>query len=102
MKRRSIPLFALFLAALCGCAGHAPATSWGWSSWHLRNGSGSERWFESQRATCLAQMGVTDPEAVELRSPQDVGYVQCMNAVGWCNQVWGCRAPTVRDSSDAR
>ena len=102
MKRRSIPLLAVVLAALWSCAGHAPATSWGWSSWYMRTGMGSERGFKSQRTTCLSQLGVTDPEAVELRSSQDVGYVQCMNAAGWCNQVWGCSAPTVREASDAR
>ena len=63
---------------------------------------GDQTSFKSQRATCLSQMGVADPERVELRSSDDVGFVQCMNAAGWCNQVWECRAPTVRSrASDA-
>ena len=98
MKQRG--LLALLLVAQCSCAARSPATSWGWSSWYMRSGFGNQRSFESQRATCLSQMGVTDPEQVELRSSEDVGFVQCMNAVGWCNQVWECRAPTVREAGD--
>jgi hypothetical protein len=92
MKRIAL---ALLVLSFSGCA-HTPATSWGWSSWYQRFGTGNKPGFESQRATCLAQMGVNDPDAVELRSSQDVGFVQCMNAAGWCNQVWECRAPTVK------
>jgi hypothetical protein len=97
MKPRApLALLAFWLAAELGCASTSPATSWGWSSWYRRSGTGSASGFRSQRATCLSQMGVTDPERVEPRSSQDVGFVQCMNAAGWCNQVWECRAPTVR------
>ena len=96
--RSALAVLVLALAAQWSCAGRSPATLWGWSSWYLRSGiQGSMRSFESQRATCLSQMGVTDPESVEIRSSKEVGFVQCMNAAGWCNQVWGCRAPTVRE-----
>ena len=101
MKRVPLALLALWLLAECGCAAHAPATSWGWSSWYRSFGFGDQSSFKSQRATCLSRMGVTDPEGVELRSSEDVGFVQCMNAAGWCNQVWECRAPTVRRPGDS-
>jgi hypothetical protein len=99
MKRRTTLVLVLGLSAQLGCS-HEPAASWGWSAWHQRFGTGNQLGFESQRATCLSQMGITDPEQVEIRSSQDVGYVQCMNAAGWCNQVWQCRAPTVKASGD--
>jgi hypothetical protein len=98
MSMKTIPFLFLALAAL-GCS-HRPATSWGWSAWYQRFGTGNKLGFESQRATCLSQMGVEDPEQVEIRSSQDVGFVQCMNAAGWCNQVWQCHAPTVKQSGD--
>ena len=88
---------ALGLVAQWGCAVSSPATSWGWSSWYRRFGTGGMGTFATQRNTCLHQMGITDPERVEVRSSEDVGFVHCMNAAGWCSQVWECDAPSVRE-----
>jgi hypothetical protein len=95
MKRIAVRVAcALALAALCACA-RTSATTWGFSSWY-RQGAGSLGFgqaFENQRNTCLSEMGITDPAQVAVDSPQETGFLQCMNAAGWCTQLWNCNKP---------
>jgi len=84
----------LAIACLCACA-RTSATTWGFSSWYRRFG-GSGGWgeaFEHQRNTCLSEMDITDPAQVAVDSPQETGFIQCMNLAGWCTQLWNCNKP---------
>ena len=85
---------SLALAAVFACA-RTSATTWGWSSWYRQGGGGLGfgQAFENQRNTCLSQMDITDPAQVAVDSPQETGFIQCMNAAGWCTQLWNCNKP---------
>ena len=95
--RRPVALF-LALLALAGASACARtvATTWGYSSWYLRNGFGDLRMFEIQRNTCLSELQVPDPSALAPGSPSETQFIQCMNAAGWCSQMWDCNAPPPR------
>ena len=95
MKRLLRVVIVLALAALFACVTRSPATTWGWSSWYLRGGFGDEDMFKGQRDTCLSQMDVKDPVSITLDSPAENGFVQCMNAAGWCTQLWNCNKPNM-------
>jgi len=95
MKRIAVSIAcALALAALCACA-RTSATTWGWSSWYRQGGGGLGfgQAFENQRNTCLSQQGISDPTQVVVDSPQETGFIECMNAAGWCTQLWSCNKP---------
>jgi hypothetical protein len=84
----------LSLLLLCGCA-RTVATTWGFSSWY-RQGAGSLGFggaFETQRDTCLSQAGISDPAGVAVDSPQETAFIECMNAAGWCTEMWDCEKP---------
>jgi hypothetical protein len=38
-------------------------------------------------------MGITDPAQIAVDSSQETGFIQCMNAAGWCTQLWNCNKP---------
>jgi hypothetical protein len=86
----------LVVLALAACA-RTVATTWGYSSWYLREGFGDMGMFESQRNTCLSQLQVPDPDGLAPGSRQETQFIQCMNAAGWCSQMWDCNAPPPRD-----
>jgi len=92
MKRIAASLACAF--ALCACA-RTSATTWGFSSWYREGGGslGFGQAFENQRNTCLSQMDITDPAQVAVDSSAERGFVQCMNASGWCTQLWDCSMP---------
>jgi hypothetical protein len=71
------------------------ATTWGYSSWYRRGspGAGDMGAFEAQRNTCLSELQVPDPAALAPRSREERQFLQCMNAAGWCTQMWDCDSP---------
>ena len=82
----------LALVALFACA-QTVATTWGYSSWYQRAGAGDMRMFENQRNTCLSQLQVPDPAALAPGGREELQFLQCMNAAGWCTQMWDCNRP---------
>ena len=96
MRRTAASCLALLaLAAGFGCA-RTVATTWGYSSWYLRDGFGDMGMFENQRNTCLSQLQVPDPAALAPGSTGETQFIQCMNAANWCSQMWDCNAPPPR------
>ncbi|HEX5067190.1 MAG TPA: hypothetical protein VFY49_13810 [Myxococcota bacterium] len=92
--RKTLASFLVFLAlaAAFACA-RTVATTWGYSSWYLREGFGDMGMFENQRNTCLSQLQVPDTATLAVGSPQETQFIQCMNASGWCTQMWDCNKP---------
>jgi len=94
--QKTIAAYVALIACLvvCACA-RTSATTWGWSSWYRQGGGGLGfgQEFENQRSTCLSQMNITDPAHVAVDSSQETGFIECMNAAGWCTQLWSCNKP---------
>ena len=89
-------IFAVCLAltaclAAGGCA-RTVATTWGYSSWYRQfsPGAGDMGAFEIQRNTCLSELQVPDPAALAPGGREERQFLQCMNAAGWCTQMWDC------------
>jgi hypothetical protein len=86
-------LTLLGIALACACA-RTSATTWGWSSWYRAGGAlGDLAAFQAQRSTCLSQLQVSDEAAIQPDSPQETQFLECMNASGWCTQLWSCEKP---------
>ena len=93
MKTRYAQLCAVASLLLLGGCTRTVATTWGWSSWYRRDGAGAQSTFQTQRSSCLSEVGVPDPAKILPDSPQETQYIQCMNAAGWCTQLWHCNKP---------
>jgi hypothetical protein len=93
MKTRfALGLVLVSILLLGGCA-RTVATTWGYSSWYRRGGAGAMSTFETQRGTCLSELGVPDPTKLQPDSPQETQFLLCMNSAGWCTQLWNCNRP---------
>ena len=93
--RRSLALsLALLSLGVASACARTSATTWGWSSWYREGGGlGDLGDFEAVRSTCLSQLSSTDPAAVAPDSSQETQFIECMNASGWCTQLWSCEKP---------
>jgi hypothetical protein len=92
-KRFATGPVLLGVLLLCACA-RSSATTWGYSSWYRNGGAdGFMGAFEMQRNTCLSELQVQDTASIQPDSPQETQFIECMNAAGWCTQMWDCNKP---------
>jgi hypothetical protein len=91
--RKVLVLACTVPACVFACASRTAVTTWYYSSWFLESGGGSLGTFQAARSSCLEQAGIDDPAAVKPNGPEEVHFIECMNAAGWCTNAFHCDKP---------
>jgi hypothetical protein len=95
VRRVSVALLLTVALVAIACAPRTAVTQWGYSSWFRRGATGEMGTFHRQRDKCLAEAGVANPESIAADSPEEDGFIRCMNRAEWCSRAFHCQKPGV-------